>query len=102
MVISIFWMINGILYIPEIFHWEWYNISNRINYPVFITWWMVRLYFLTFYYIFKKRIFLYLILAFSVFETIIIVWKGFNDSFRQYHYRCGKFNLPDPVYLGYQ
>jgi len=77
MVISIFWTINGILYIPEIFHWQWYNSAtdlitlyyNLIDAPLIL---------LIFYYAYGKKIFLYLIGAFAVFETIMIAWKGFN------------------------
>ena len=77
MVVSIFWMINGILYFPEIFQWQWYKsvthlitlYYNLIDAPLI---------FLTFYYAFGKKIFFYLILAFAGFETIMIVWKGFN------------------------
>jgi hypothetical protein len=79
MVISIFWTVNGILYMPEIFHWEWYNSAtnlitlyyNLIDGPLI---------FLVFYYIFKKRFFLYLIIAFFVFEAIIIYMKGFDNA----------------------
>ena len=79
MVISIYWTINGITYIPEIFHWDWYNaVTNQIT----LVYNLVDgpLIFLTFYYIFKKRIFLLLILAFLIFEAVIIAWKGFNDA----------------------
>ena len=77
MFISIFWTINGILYIPEIFHWQWYNSAtdlitsyyNLIDAPII---------FLIFYFAFRKKIFLHLILAFVVFELIMIAWKGFN------------------------
>lgn len=77
MFISIFWTINGILYIPEIFHWQWYNSTtdlittyyNLIDAPLI---------FLIFYFAFRKKIFLHLILAFVVFELIMIAWKGFN------------------------
>ncbi len=79
MVISIYWTINGILYIPEIFHWDWYNmVTNQIT--RFYNLVDGPLIFLTFYFIFKKRIFLFLILAFLIFEAVIIAWKGFNDA----------------------
>jgi hypothetical protein len=79
MVISIFWTINGILYIPELFNWQWYMAAtnsitlyyNLIDGP---------LVFLILYYAYGKKIFLYMILAFAVFETIIIAWKGFNNN----------------------
>jgi hypothetical protein len=77
MYISIFWTINGILYIPEIFHWDWYKIAtdqitlyyNLIDAPLIL---------LVFYYAFKKKIFLYIIGAFVIFEAIMIIWKGQN------------------------
>jgi hypothetical protein len=79
MVIAIFWTINGISYIPEIFHWEWYKLAstqitlyyNLIDAPII---------FLVFYYIFRKNFFLYLILAFVVFEAVMISWQGIVDS----------------------
>jgi uncharacterized membrane protein HdeD (DUF308 family) len=77
MIITIFWTVNGILYIPEIFHWEWYNSTtdlitlyyNLVDGPLI---------FLFFYYAFKKKVFLYLIGAFVIFEAIMIAWMGFN------------------------
>jgi hypothetical protein len=77
MVIAIFWMINGILYFPDIFHWNWYEpvtlrillLYNLIDAPIIC---------LIFYYVFQKRLFLYIILAFVAFEAAIIAWKGFN------------------------
>jgi hypothetical protein len=79
MVISIFWTINGILYIPEIFHWEWYNSATHLI-TLFYNLVDGPLIFLAFFYIFKKKIFLHLILAFFIFEALIIYWKGFNDA----------------------
>jgi hypothetical protein len=77
MIISLFWMINGILYFPDIFHWDWYQpvtlrillFYNLMDAPIIC---------LIFYYAFKNKMFLYLILAFIVFEAAIISWKGFN------------------------
>jgi len=77
MVISIFWMINGILYLPDIFHWNWYEpvtlriilFYNLIDAPIIC---------IIFYYAFEKKIFLQLIPAFMVFEAGVIAWKGFN------------------------
>lgn len=77
MIISIFWMINGILYFPDIFHWNWYEpvtlrillLYNLMDAPIIC---------LIFYYAFKNKLFLYLIMAFIVFEAAIIGWKGFN------------------------
>jgi hypothetical protein len=77
MVISIFWMLNGILYLPDIFHWNWFEpvtlrillLYNLIDAPIIC---------LIFYYAFGKKIFLHLILAFIAFEAVIITWKGFN------------------------
>jgi hypothetical protein len=75
--ISIFWIINGVLYLPEIFHWEWYEKAsdqitlayNLIDAPLII---------LFFYYTFRKKFFLYLIAVFVVFELILNIWKGYN------------------------
>jgi len=83
LIICIFWTINGILYIPEIFHWEWYNAAtdqitlyyNLIDAPIII---------LIFYYAFRKQIFLHLLLAFVVFEALMIAWKGFNFDSNNY------------------
>jgi hypothetical protein len=77
MIISIFWMINGLLYLPDIFHLNWYEpvtlrilmLYNLVDAPIIC---------LMFYYAFGKKIFLQLILAFIVFEAAIIGWKGFN------------------------
>jgi hypothetical protein len=77
MVIAIFWMLNGLLYLPDIFHWNWYEpvtfrillLYNLIDAPLIC---------LIFYYAFEKKIFLQLILAFIVFEVGVISWKGFN------------------------
>lgn len=77
MVIALFWTINGILYFPEIFQWNWYNnVSNQIT--LYYNLIDAPLIFLFFYYAFNKKIFLYLILAFVVFETIMNLWMGFN------------------------
>jgi uncharacterized membrane protein HdeD (DUF308 family) len=79
MVISIFWTINGILYIPELFHWHWYDeATNMITF--YYNLFDGPLMFLTFYYAYGKKIFLYMILAFAIFEGIIISWKGFNNN----------------------
>lgn len=77
MVISIFWMINAIIYAPEIFHWQWYvavdeqitKYYNLFDAPLIL---------LTFYYVFEKKTFLFMILSFVVFETIVIMITGFN------------------------
>jgi hypothetical protein len=77
MVISIFWMINAIIYAPEIFHWQWYvpvdeQITlyyNLIDAPLIL---------LIFYYAFEKKVFLFIILSFIVFEAIVIFLAGFN------------------------
>lgn len=77
MVIAIFWMLNGLLYLPDIFHWNWYEpvtfrillLYNLIDAPLIC---------LIFYYAFEKKIFLQLILAFIAFEVGVISWKGFN------------------------
>ena len=77
LILSLFWTINGILYIPEIFHWQWYNSTtdlitlyyNLIDAPLI---------FLIFYFAFEKKIFLHLLFAFIIFEVIMIAWKGFN------------------------
>ena len=77
MVISIFWMINAIIYAPEIFHWQWYvavdeqitKYYNLFDAPLIL---------LTFYYAFEKKTFLFMILSFVVFEAIVIMLTGFN------------------------
>jgi len=77
MVVAIFWMLNGILYLPDIFHWNWYEpitfrillLYNLIDAPIIC---------LIFYYAFEKKIFLHLILYYIVFEALVISWKGFN------------------------
>lgn len=77
MVITIFWTINGILYVPEIFQWQWYRSAtdlitlyyNLIDAPLVL---------LIFYYAFGNKLFLYLIALFAGFETVMIIWKGFN------------------------
>jgi len=77
MVISIFWMINAIIYAPEIFHWQWYvavdeqitKYYNLFDAPLIL---------LIFYYAFEKKIFLFILLSFIVFEAIVIKLTGFN------------------------
>ncbi len=77
MVIAIYWMINGVIYAPEIFHWQWYvpvdeQITlyyNLMDAPLII---------LVFYYAFEKRIFLFMILFFVIFEAFVILITGFN------------------------
>ncbi|HEY2648742.1 MAG TPA: hypothetical protein VGI38_06095 [Puia sp.] len=77
MVISIFWMINAIIYAPEIFHWQWYvavdeeitKYYNLFDAPLIL---------LVFYYAFEKKVFLFMILSFFVFEAIVIILSGFN------------------------
>jgi hypothetical protein len=77
MVISIFWMINAIIYAPEVFHWQWYvpvdeeitKYYNLFDAPLIL---------LIFYYAFEKRIFLIMILLFIMFESIVITITGFN------------------------
>ena len=77
MVISIFWMINAIIYAPEIFHWQWYvavdeqitKYYNLFDAPLIL---------LTFYYAFEKKTFLFILLSFIVFEAIVIKLTGFN------------------------
>ena len=54
--IAIFWAINGMTYLPEIFEWNWYKQTtnqitiayNLIDTPISIT---------LFYFIFKKKFF---------------------------------------------
>jgi hypothetical protein len=77
MVIAIYWMINGILYLPDIFHWNWYEpvtlriliLYNLLDAPIIC---------LIFYYVFGKKIFLHLILFFFVFEAVVMGINGFN------------------------
>jgi hypothetical protein len=79
LMISLFWMINGFIYTPEIFRWSWYSASvsnlitlyyNLIDAPLII---------LFFYYAFRKKFFLKLLIGFVLFEIIMTVWLGFND-----------------------
>jgi hypothetical protein len=77
MVISIFWMINAIIYAPEVFHWQWYvPVDDQITkyYNLFDA----PLILLIFYYAFEKRVFLFIILSFIAFEAIVIILTGFN------------------------
>ncbi len=75
--LSIFWLINGITYAPEIFNWNWYNNAsdqitlfyNLIDTPQIL---------LMFYFLTEKKIFKTMLLAFLVFEVVAIAWKGFN------------------------
>ena len=77
MVISIFWMINGILYLPDIFNWAWYvPITDHIT--LYYNLFDAPIICLIFYYAFNKRLFLYLIVSFLIFEGLVISWKGFN------------------------
>jgi hypothetical protein len=79
LVLAIYWLINGILYFPEIFNWAWYNnitdqitlYYNLIDAPLIL---------LMFYFVFKIQIFKYTIFAFILFELIITLWKGNNDD----------------------
>jgi hypothetical protein len=73
-------MVNGLVYSPEIFTFSWYNASisnqvllfyNLIDAPLII---------LFFYFAFKKKFFLKLLIAFILFETVMTIWKGFNDD----------------------
>ena len=77
MVISIFWMINAIIYAPDIFHWQWYiPVDEQIT--LYYNLFDAPLILLIFYYTFEKNIFLYFILAFAIFEAIVIFLTGFN------------------------
>jgi hypothetical protein len=77
MVIAIYWMINGLLYLPDIFHWNWYEpvtlriliLYNLLDAPIIC---------LIFFYVFGKRLFLYLILFFFAFEALVMGLNGFN------------------------
>jgi hypothetical protein len=73
--ISIFWVINGILYFPEIFSWEWYaNATNDITYyyNLLETCQII----LIFYLIFKKATFKFLLFIFIIFEVIMTYRQG--------------------------
>jgi hypothetical protein len=77
MVIAIFWMINGIIYAPEIFHWQWYvPVDEQITLYYNLT--DAPLILLIFYYAFEKKIFLHIILIFIAFEALVITITGFN------------------------
>jgi hypothetical protein len=79
LVLAIYWLINGILYFPEIFNWTWYNnitdqitlYYNLIDAPLIL---------LMFYFAYKKEIFKNLIFAFILFELTITLIKGNNDD----------------------
>jgi hypothetical protein len=78
LIFSIFWAIDGILYIPEIFNWEWYANATHlvtISYNLLVTCQII----LIFYFIFQKVIFKYLLFLFVVFEVITIYTLGYND-----------------------
>ena len=77
MVISIFWMINGIIYAPEIFHWAWYVPVDR-QVTLFYNLADAPLIMLVFYYAFEKKVFLFMILGFAIFEAFVIRITGFN------------------------
>ena len=81
MVISIFWMINGIIYAPEIFNWQWYvPVDEEIT--LYYNLMDAPLILLVFYYAFEKKIFLYITLSFIAFEAIVISLTGFNHDFQ--------------------
>ena len=77
MVISIFWMINGLIYAPEIFNWQWYvPVDEEIT--LYYNLMDAPLILLIFFYAFEKKIFLYITLSFIAFEAIVISLTGFN------------------------
>ena len=77
MVIAIFWMVNGIIYAPEVFHWQWYvPVDEQIT--LYYNLMDAPLILLIFYYTFEKRVFLYMIIYFVVFESIVMGCTGFN------------------------
>src|SRR5450432_3821429 len=77
MIISIFWMINGIIYAPEIFHWQWYiPVDKQVT--LYYNLADAPLILLVFYYAFEKRVFLFILLSFVVFEVVVITLTGFN------------------------
>jgi hypothetical protein len=77
MIISIFWMINGIIYAPEIFHWQWYiPVDKQVT--LYYNLADAPLILLVFYYAFEKRVFLFILLGFVVFEAVVITLTGFN------------------------
>ncbi|HEY4967985.1 MAG TPA: hypothetical protein VII28_16375 [Puia sp.] len=80
LIISLFWMVNGFMYSPDIFTFSWYdrNLSNQVL--LFYNLIDAPLIILFFYYAFKKKFFLKLLIAFIVFEIIMTLWKGFNDD----------------------
>jgi hypothetical protein len=90
LVISIYWAVNGILYIPEIFHWAWYQAAsnqitlyyNLIDPPLIL---------LVFYYIFRKKLFLFLLGGFALFEVTMVALKGFNFDSNNYIIGLGSF-----------
>jgi hypothetical protein len=79
MIISIFWMVNGIIYAPEIFHWQWYvPVDEKIT--LYYNLADAPLILLIFYYAFEKKVFLFILMAFVAFEAIVITLTGFNMS----------------------
>jgi hypothetical protein len=77
MVIAIFWMVNGIIYAPEIFHWQWYvPVDEQIT--LYYNLMDAPLILIIFYYAFENRTFLYIILYFIIFETLVMSITGFN------------------------
>ena len=77
MIISIYWMVNGIIYAPEIFHWQWYvPVDEQIT--IYYNLMDAPLILLIFYYVFVKKVFLYMILFFLAFETCVMIITGFN------------------------
>jgi hypothetical protein len=80
LIISLFWMVNGFMYSPDIFTFPWYdrNLSNQVL--LFYNLIDAPLIILFFYYAFKKKFFLKLLIAFILFEIVMTLWKGFNDD----------------------
>jgi hypothetical protein len=79
LLISIFWAVNGVLYFPELFNWEWYKVYTNVityAYNLLETCQII----LIFYLIFKTAIFKFLIILFIFFEVVIISKLGYTES----------------------
>jgi hypothetical protein len=79
LLLSIFWAIDGVLYFPEIFNWEWYaKTTDYITYAYDLleTCQII----LIFYFIFKKAAFKFLLFLFILFEVVMIYKKGYTES----------------------
>ncbi len=77
-IIALFWFLNGIQYMPDIFTWPWFTAAidrqiilayNLLEAPMML---------LIFYFAFRTKTLLYLLQGMIIFELIMVVWKGHN------------------------